>query len=431
MFDGDSADGSDDGGGRRWLAAVPLAMVAALVAVVALYLLGVVGAPSVGVVDAGEWGEVTEDRTEVVTTVWVRNPNPIGTAFGPGLTAEYDIAFNGVTVAVGDESGLAVPPGNTTMRFRTALRNERIPEWWVAYVRANETLRVAADATVRADVGPSPAVSRTFERNRTMLTESRPVVDAVSGAVDRTRGRYTRRVDFGERAPRLARSLGLGGESLTVGYEVERGRATWGTVTENRTTLLLHLRVRNPGDVPVPAAPAAVRASVDANGVRLFETDAEALSVRNLGPEEVLRPGETRTLTVAARMDNDNIDEWFTRHVRRGERSTVTARIRLLVDHPLTNATLRLPADGPATRACSVRTALLVDNRTAGATCGADGSANARERVRATARSLSTAQSGPVANPVPLPSRPSDGNPGRQYNSATDARKATVEMSTE
>ncbi|QLH81495.1 LEA type 2 family protein [Halosimplex pelagicum] len=421
MFDGDSTDGSDDGdgGGRRWLAAIPLAMVVALVALVALYLLGVFGAPSVGVADAGEWGTVTEERTEVVTTVWVRNPNPIGTAFGPGLTAEYDIAFNGVTVAVGDESGLAVPPGNTTMRFRTALRNKRIPEWWVAYVRANETLRVAADATVRADVGPSPAVSRTFERDRTMLRESRPVVDAVSGAVDRTRGRYTRTVDFGERAPRLAGGLGLDGESLTVGYEVERGWASWGTVTENRTTMLVHLRVRNPGDVPVPAAPAAVRASVDANGVRLFETDAEALSVRELGADEVLRPGEERTLTVAATMDNDNVDEWFTRHVRNGERSTVTARVRLLVDHPLTNATLRLPADGPATRACSVRTALLVDNRTAGATCGADGPAGVRDRVRST------------AHPAPSPSLPSDGNPGRQYSSATEARKATVEMSTE
>jgi len=381
MFDGDSADGSDDGDGsrRRWLAAVPLAVVVALVALLVLYLLGVVGAPSVGVVDAGDWGDVDEERTEVVTTVWVRNPNPVGTAFGPGLTVEYDIAFNGVTVAVGDESGLAVPPGNTTMRFHTSLRNERIPEWWVAYVRANETLRVAADATVRADVGPSPAVSRTFERNRTMLSDSRPVVDAVSGAVDRTHGRYTRTVDFGERAPSLLESVGVDRDSVTVGYEVERGWASWGSVTENRTTMLVHLRVRNPGDVPVPAAPAAVRASVDANGVRLFETDAEALSVRDLGPDEVLRPGETRTLTVAATMDNDRVDEWFTSHVRRGERSTVTARVRLLVDHPLTNATIRLPADGPATRDCSVRTALLVDDQTAGATCGADASTGLRD----------------------------------------------------
>ncbi|MFC7193537.1 hypothetical protein ACFQL4_00970 [Halosimplex aquaticum] len=78
---------------------------------------------------------------------------------------------------------------------------------------------------------------------------------------------------------------------MTVGYEVERGWATWGEVNRNRTNVRFHLVVTNPGDVPVVAAPESVRAEVEANGVKLFEHDAEALSFRNVSSEELLRPG--------------------------------------------------------------------------------------------------------------------------------------------
>ncbi|MFB6138979.1 MAG: LEA type 2 family protein [Halosimplex sp.] len=380
MTDGDSpdeSDESDDGFEWRWPAAAALLVLAALVA---LYLLGALSAPSVRVVDRGDWGEVTDERTEVVTTLRVRNPNPVGATLGPGFGVDYEIAFNGVTVATGERSSVPVPAGNTTVRLHSRFRNDRVPAWWVAYVRANETLRVDVDATLRARVGPTPAVSHTFERDRTMLDDARPVRDALSKAVDRSSGRYTRTVELSDHAPTLLRAVGIDDRSVTVGYEVERGWATWGAVTENRTRLLLHLRVRNPGDVPVPATPAGLRAEVAANGVTLFERDADALSARNLSARSVLRPGEARTLTVAATMPNDRLDEWFTSHVRRGERSNVTARVRLLAEVPLTDETVRFPTDGPATERCSFRTAILVDDQTAGADCGADGHDRAGRR---------------------------------------------------
>ncbi|MFC7193538.1 LEA type 2 family protein [Halosimplex aquaticum] len=206
MSDDDTVEESGDGAGFRWrwLAVVPLVVIVALVV---LYLLGVLGAPSVGVADAGDW-EVTENRTEVVTTVWVRNPNPVGATLGTGLGAAYEVQFNGVTVATGDRSGISLPAGNRTVRLHSYVRNERIPAWWVAYVRANETLRADVGATLRANVGPSPNVTHTVERDRTMFADSRPVVDALSTAADRTSGRYTEEIDLARRAPFVVSALG-------------------------------------------------------------------------------------------------------------------------------------------------------------------------------------------------------------------------------
>jgi hypothetical protein len=46
------------------------AVVGVVVALVAIgWFLGIFGLPSFGVVDIGDWGEVTEDRTEIETEV--------------------------------------------------------------------------------------------------------------------------------------------------------------------------------------------------------------------------------------------------------------------------------------------------------------------------------------------------------------------------
>lgn len=353
---------------RHWLLAVLLPVVV-LGLLAAAYYGGVVGRPTAGVVDRGDWGTVTDERTEVVTTVWVHNPNPVGARFGDGLTVTYDIAVNGVLLAEGRTTGLDVPAGNTTMRLRTYLKNDRLDELWVAFLRADETLHVDFAATLRVDAGPT--VTYAVERDRTTMTDSRPIRGALRGAAERLEGTYATTVGLdGPLAERL-RTLGVDpSDEVTVGYEVRDARATIASVTADRTTVVYRLRVHNPGDVPVVASTEGVRLTVAANDVRLFASNATALSVRDVDPATVLRPGETRELTVPVAMNNDRVDEWFTRHVRRDERSTVAARFRLLVEHPASGETLRLPADGPVTYRCSFRTAILVDGRTAGTTCG-------------------------------------------------------------
>ncbi|MFB6218511.1 MAG: hypothetical protein ABEH77_04925, partial [Halobacteriaceae archaeon] len=139
--------------------------------------------------------------------------------------------------------------------------------------------------------------------------------------------------------------------------------------------LLVEYRVHNPGDVPVPAAPDGVGVSIDTNDVRLFEAGTGAVSLRSVGPDAVLSPGETREVTFAVTMRNERVDEWFTSHVRadRGpgvEATAVSAQFQVVFEVPGAGETFRLPADSPVTYDCQFRTAILADGQETSTTCG-------------------------------------------------------------
>jgi len=373
------ADGTSGDGGSRLAALVATwprrigAAVGGLVGLlVVLYLLGIVGAPAAGLVDRGDWGEVTDERTEIVTTVWIDNPNPIGVSLGNTVTAEYDIVLNDVLLAEGSRSDIEIPRGNSTEQLRTDVINDRLADWWVAYVRANET--VALDVNATMNVNTVVTASYDVRRNRTMLNESTPVIDALSASVNETSGTYTRSVSASEVGEDLLGD-GLGGsDSVTVGYEVRRGWATWGEVSESETSVRLHMRVHNPGDVPVPASPDGLGVSVDMNDVRTFEAESGSLSAGSAGGDGVIAPGETETVTYRVTMDNDRVDDWFTSHVREtagpgAEATAVSAQFQIVFENPATGGQFRLPADSPVTYDCSFRTAILVDGQDSASTC--------------------------------------------------------------
>jgi LEA14-like dessication related protein len=373
-------DSASDGGSvrslldSRWRKAG--AVVAGLIALlVALYVLGVIGVPSAGVVDEGDWGNVSEERTEVVTTVWVNNPNPVGVSFGGGLTVDYGIELNGVRVAEGSKSDVAIPRGNTTMALRTDVLNEGLPAWWVEFVRDDETVRLDANATLTV---AGVSVSEPVQRNRTMLDGETPVIDAMSAAANDTADTYTENVsasDFGgdsgggALADRVEEATG--DPSVTVGYEIERGWATGGSVDESETTGVFHLLVRNAGDVPVPATTDGVGVTVDMNDVRTFEAETGAFSADSLDEDAFIGPGEREEITVEVTMNNDRVDEWFTSHVEgpEVEHTDVEVNFQVLLRDPTTGTELRAPEDGPVSYDCDFSTAILVDDATTDTSC--------------------------------------------------------------
>jgi len=376
------AESADGGGGSRlaalvatWPRRIGVALGGLVGVLVVLYLLGVIGAPAVGLEDRGDWGEVTDERTEIVTTAWVNNPNPIGLSLGNSVTAEYDIALNDVLLAEGSKSDIRIPRGNSTTELRTDVRNDRLADWWVAYVRADETVTLDANATLR--VNTLVGASHDVRRQRTMLNESTPVVDALSAAVDETSGTYTQSVSASEVGDGLLDESPLAGsDGVTVGYEVERGWATWGEVSESETTVVFHMRVHNPGDVPVPASPDGLGVSVDMNDVRTFEAESGELSADSVGGDAVVAPGETEEVTYRVTMDNDRVDEWFTSHVRAdagpgAEATAVSAQFQVVFENPATGGQFRFPRDSPVGYDCSFRTAILVDGQHSSSTCEA------------------------------------------------------------
>ena len=378
-----SADGSggtdgDSSGSRlsalvsTWPRKIGVALGALVGLLLVLYLLGIIGAPAAGLVDRGDWGEVTDERTEIVTTVWVDNPNPIGVSLGNAVTAEYDIILNDVLLAEGNKSDIEVPKGNSTTELRTDIINERLGQWWVRYVRANETVELDVNATM--NVNTVVSTSYDVHRNQTMLNESTPVIDALSASVNETTGTYTESVSASEVDDSLSGD-GLGdSDTVTVGYEVRRGWATWDEVSESETTVEFHMLIHNPGDAPVPAAPDGIGVSVDMNDVRTFEAESGELSTESASGDEVIEPGETEEVTYTVTMDNDKVDDWFTSHVRAeagpGQEATaVTAQFQVVFGNPVTGGEFRFPQDSPVTYDCDFQTDILVDGQNSTSTC--------------------------------------------------------------
>jgi len=370
--DSDGEQATGDGPGP--LGTLPRKVVAVVlllaITVVVAYLLGIIGLPSAELVDRGDWGNVTENRTEVITTVRVNNDNPFPISLGDGLSASYRVAFNDVQLATGEKSSLSVPKGNSTIQLRTFVQNDKLPAWWVEFVRANETIGMDINGTITVNLGPS--VSQSIQKEQTALTGSTPIITALSQAANGTTGTYTESVDTGEVADGtvIDGTASEDAQRVTVGYEIREGSAAWGEVTEDETTVRFAFEVHNPGDVPVPAVPEGLGAEVKMNDVEMFQGDSGTLAPESVDSDAVIQPGKTKTVVFTVDMDNEKIDEWFTSHVRRDEQTTIETQFNLEFGVDATNSTFSVPEDSPAIYDCDLQTAILVDNQTTETDCG-------------------------------------------------------------
>ncbi|PSP78607.1 hypothetical protein BRC81_07240 [Halobacteriales archaeon QS_1_68_20] len=327
--------------------------VVALMVVVGLALgagfaTGFLGVPSAGVVDVGEWGEVTEDQTEIVTTLWVDNPNPIGVSIGSGLKADYEVSMNDVKVADGQKQGIDVASGNNTVELRTYVDNEQLQPWWVEYVRANETIHLSASGSATVDAGFESVTVQFPSMEETMQEDSAPIIESLSAAASEAEGSY---------GP----------------YEVRRAYAEWASVNESTTTVHFVYEIHNSGPTHVPAVPKGFEVDVQMNDVAMFEGGTGAMTPKNVAENATIAPGETQELVFAVQMDNEKVDDWFRSHVGNDELTHVEADVQFVFE--VGDVTFRIPPDG-ATYECDFQTAMLIEQQDR-TDCGDGGSAGA------------------------------------------------------
>lgn len=328
-------------------AAVGILLLIIGVVVLAFYM-GVLGVPTGGLEDPGDWGNVTEDRTEVITTFWVENPNPIGITVGDSVGVDYSLALNGVNVANGEKNGINIRPGRNTVQLSTYIQNNNLAPWWVAFIQNNETIDLSVDATANIESGIATPSIDIPDQERTLLNNSTPIVNALSQAAAVTE----------EESPYTVAGYG---------YEVRRGWASWGQVNQESTTVLFHFEIHNPNEVRVPTpVPEGVGISADMNGVKLLNAQGDEFSVRDIGPDTI-PPGETREVVIEVQMDNSKVDDWFRSHVRRGENTEIETRMQLVFD--VQGSTLRIPQDAGPAYTCNLQTGIFVDNQSTTTNC--------------------------------------------------------------
>ncbi|QZP39039.1 LEA type 2 family protein [Halobaculum magnesiiphilum] len=84
-----------------------------------------------------EWGTVNDERTEIGMTLYLHNPKQY-----PIVVSEigYDIHMNDVTMGSGEAAKTTtIAPGETVaVEATTAIRTQRLDEWWVSHLRRNQ-----------------------------------------------------------------------------------------------------------------------------------------------------------------------------------------------------------------------------------------------------------------------------------------------------
>jgi LEA14-like dessication related protein len=197
---------------------VAAVLVLGVVAVGALAATGAFAAPTVESTSY-EWGAVTDETTEIVTSVTVDNPNPVGV---PGVVdVSYTARLNTVTLARGERSGVGFGPGRNTITLTAAMQNAKIADWWVTHVNGDERSELTVDATVNA-----PGLSREIPAKSSTVE-----TDILGGFT--TEG---------------ARQVAFQGDPLLT---LRNQRASWGEANAETTPLSFSADVENVHDYDV------------------------------------------------------------------------------------------------------------------------------------------------------------------------------------
>lgn len=247
------------------------------------FALGWLGVPSV-VATENVFGGVNETTTTVDTAVTVHNPNPVGVRFG-GVRVNYTVSMNDIAMAHGRTAGVGLGTGNTTLRFESYLRNERIPAWWASHVRSGEETTVQVAADVR---------SGTLGRSAHVVPVTRTVSTNISGQFNSTENRP------------INAGLPLVSDPALV---VSETRAHWGPTTDAETPLETAFVVHNPKATPVTFG--SIGYDVSMNDVDVGEGESERAVV--------IPGGATRTVRASTVLENGKLDEWWVTHLERNQ----------------------------------------------------------------------------------------------------------------
>lgn len=244
---------------------------------------GILGAPSVAGVE-NRFGDVNETTTNVESDLVVNNPNPVGVQLG-GMSIDYAVEMNDITMATGTKEGVGVESGNSTISFTSHLRNDRIPDWWVSHLQNGESTTLTVDADVHSSlVGQSfgaPNVERQIDTD-------------VSSSFNST-----------ETQP-INASQPLVSDPVLYLNETQ---GHWGEVTKKETPIKMAFTVYNPKSYPISAS--SIGYDIAMNDLAVGSGSSER--------SVTIPPGETRTIEATTVIENQQLDEWWVTHLERNQ----------------------------------------------------------------------------------------------------------------
>lgn len=288
--------------------------------------LGLTQKPSFGVEDRGDWQEVNSENISVASKVWIDNPSKLKVNY-TDVKLQYRVLMNGVILVEGEREKIQIEKGNQTKEINSTLIQDRIPYWWASHVRNNETSQMQVPLTVKAGLGPTTVPFHAVVYQDEIETD---LLGIINNGIGQAEGSYS----YGQE---------IAGYSTGPEIEIVDGSAEWGQVSTDTTNLQLDLDVRNPNSYPLPVPGTA--GSIEMNDVDMLQWSNEEARLIQSPDDNVIAPGETEELTFRVEMDNSEIDDWLTSHVRNGERTEGSLNMKLLFEIQGQQITLP-PGDG-------------------------------------------------------------------------------------
>jgi len=282
---------------RSRLTYLLVVVVAPAFLIVAGFVLGVFGAPSVEDVQ-NRFGPVNESTTTIYTDLAVSNPNPVDMTVG-GLGIAYTVHMNDISMAAGDKRGLSVDSGESSLEFTTHMSNERVPEWWYTHVRNGERTELLINASVSH--GLLGGNEFEFPREETIET------DILGG------------FNSSEPQPVNADQPPV---SDPVLYLNETAAWYGENITREQTPLETSFTVYNPK--PWPYTVTEIGYTIEMNGVVVGEGSTER--------PYAIPPGSETTLRAETVIANGRLDEWWVTHLRNDQVTNLTVDFYLVVD---------------------------------------------------------------------------------------------------
>ncbi|AQL43834.1 hypothetical protein BV210_14470 [Halorientalis sp. IM1011] len=269
-----------------------------VVLVVLAFLVGVIGVPGVGAVE-NRFAGVNNSTTVVETDMTVTNPNPVGVSLSD-TTVNYTVRMNDVAMATGYREGLSIGPGNSTLQFRTYMRNDRIPPWWHSHIENRERTNVTIDAVVRSGLlgGREFAVPQ----ERTIETD----------LLGQFNSSETRPIEAGRSVP-----------SDPVLF-VNETAAHWDReeLTQERTPMAMSFEAYNPKQYPY--AITELGYNITMNDVQVGQGSSQEVAT--------VLPGTSETISADLAIRNGNLDDWWVTHLRNGQVTELEIEFYAVVD---------------------------------------------------------------------------------------------------
>ncbi len=253
-----------------------------------------------------EWGEVDQKKTEIRSSIYINNPNPIGIPFA-SIEIKGEILMNNVVMGAMNKSDVDIEAGNNNIELVSNIHNDKIPEWFVSHVDSGEY----------TDIRISPEVTL-----KTFLT------------------------DFGIQMPDQTSSLQtsfLSGfteiqkDKITdpatdkVLLTIENVEAEWGEVTEEKSQINAEVTVENPNPFPINLNQLSYQ--IDLNGIDIGSNETTEKII--LGPNQ-----ETKVKT-SLLIKNDKLEDWWPIHIKNNEESQLSINMKAIVEFQ--NQELEIP----------------------------------------------------------------------------------------